>query len=57
MRYLIARLGEPSSYAALAAMLAGFGLQIPPGIVQNVTLACTGIAGLAGVLLKDKGAA
>jgi hypothetical protein len=55
--YLVARLGEASTYAALAALLAGLGLRLDPGVVQDITLAGTGIAGLAGVLLRDKGAA
>jgi hypothetical protein len=56
MRYLIARFGEASTYATLTALLAGLGLQLDPGLVQNVTLVCTGLAGLLGILLKDKGA-
>jgi hypothetical protein len=56
MTYLIARFGEGSTYAALAALLAGFGLHLDPGLVQDVTLAGTGLAGLLGILLRDTGA-
>ncbi len=56
MTYLIARFGEGSTYAALAALLGVCGLHLDPGIVQNVTLIGTGITGLLGILLRDKGA-
>lgn len=56
MTDLIARFGEGSTYAALAALLAGLGLHLDPGIVQDLTLAGTGIAGLLGILLRDTGA-
>ena len=57
MNYLIARFSEGSTYAAVAALLAGFGLQLDPGIVQNIALVGTGITGLLGILLKEKGTA
>lgn len=55
MNYLIARFGEASTYATLTALLAAFGLQLDPGLMQHVALIGTGVAGLAGILLKDKG--
>ena len=57
MRFLIARFGEPSTYGALAAMLAALGLHLDPGMLQSLTLIGTGITGLLGVLLRDKGSA
>ena len=57
MRYLIARFGEPSTYGALAGILAALGLHSDPGLMQNLTLIGTGIAGLLGIMLKDKGGA
>jgi len=54
MNYIIKRLREPSTYATLAAMTAAFGLSVEPGVVQNVTLAGTGVAGLLGMLLPEK---
>jgi hypothetical protein len=56
LNYLIARFGEGSTYAAIAALLAGFGLHLDPGIVQDITLAGTGIAGLLGIFLRDTAA-
>lgn len=54
MSRLIASLREPSTYAALAALLGTVGISLPPGLVQNVTLAGTGLAGLLGVFLPEK---
>ena len=56
IEYLLARFGEASTYATLTALLTGLGISLAPGVVQDITLVGTGFAGLAGVLLKDKGA-
>lgn len=55
MRYLIARAAEPSTWATLTAMLAALGFAMPASIAQNITLVGMGLAGLAGVLLREKG--
>ncbi len=55
MTYLTARFGEASTYGALAGILAALGLHLDPGLMQNTTLIGTGLAGLLGILLKDKG--
>jgi hypothetical protein len=57
MQYLVARLKEPSTFAGLAALLAAFGVQVEPGILQAVIAVLTGIAGLASVFLGEKTAA
>ena len=57
MSYLIARFGEASTYGALAGILAALGLHLDPGLMQNITLIGTGVSGLLGILLRDKGAA
>ena len=54
MKYTIARLREPSTYATLAAMLGAFGLSVEPGVLQNLTLAGTGLSGLLGLLLPER---
>jgi len=54
MRYLIARAAEPSTWATLTAVLAAVGFNLPPSIAQNVALIGMGLAGLAGVLLREK---
>lgn len=51
---LIARLKEPSSWAAIAAGLAAFGFNIPSGLWQAVVGIGTGVAVFAGVLLGEK---
>jgi hypothetical protein len=56
MSYIINRLKEPSTYAGLAALLAAFGLNVEPGILQAVVAMATGLAGLASILLGEKSA-
>jgi hypothetical protein len=56
MQYLISRMKEPSTYAGLAALLAAFGLQVDPGMLQAVVAVLTGLAGLASVLVGEKSA-
>ena len=56
MSYLIARFGEASTYGALAGILAALGLHLDPGLMQNISLIGTGVSGLLGILLRDKGA-
>jgi len=53
MNTLIARLSEPSTYAGIAAILAGLGYTIPPGIGHDLMLAGLIISGLSAVLLKE----
>jgi hypothetical protein len=62
--YFVARLREPSSYAALAAMLALFGVITPeqqaqldlaiPSLVQNLSLVASVVAAAFGGLLSEK---
>jgi hypothetical protein len=51
---LMERLKEPSSYAALAAVLALFGLNVDPGLWGHVVRACVGVAGLVAFLLPER---
>ena len=53
MRFLLSRLREPSTYAGIAALLGGFGLTLDAGIIQNVALAGTGLAGLAAAFMPE----
>lgn len=55
MRAFIDRLKEPSSYAALAAVLAMVGVNVDPGLWQYFVAALTGLAGIAGFFAKEKG--
>jgi hypothetical protein len=55
MKYLIARLREPSTYAGLAALLASFGLSLDAGLVQSIALLGTGLAGVVAAFMPDRG--
>lgn len=57
LSYLLARLGEASTYAALAGLLAALHVSIDPGLWQHVVDAGLAIAALAGILLTEKGGA
>jgi hypothetical protein len=54
MKALIARLAEPSSWAGIAAFLGMLGIQIPTDTYRAITLAGSGIAAAAAVLLPEK---
>lgn len=53
-RAILDRFREPSSWAGIAAILAVF---IPPDVAQGVTQAAVGLAGLAAVVMREKGGA
>jgi hypothetical protein len=53
MKILIDRFSEPSTYAGLAAILAGLGYAIPPGIGHELMLAGLIVSGLGAVILKE----
>jgi hypothetical protein len=52
--YLLARAGEASSWAGLAAVMAGLGVQLEPGLIQNVIAVGTSLAGLAAYVMRDR---
>jgi hypothetical protein len=54
MSNLIKRLREPSSYAALTGVLALIGVNVDPGLMQNVSTALAALAGVAGFFLGEK---
>ena len=54
MQYLIDRFKEPSTYAGLTALLAAFGVNLDPGLLQAVFAVATALAGLASVFVKEK---
>jgi|DEB0MinimDraft_12_1074336.scaffolds.fasta_scaffold00487_10 hypothetical protein len=54
MSQIIKRLREPSSYAALASVLALTGVNIDPGLMQNISTALAALAGVAGFFLHEK---
>jgi hypothetical protein len=52
--YLVTRAGEASSWAGIAAVMAGLGVQLDPGLWQNLVAVATALAGLAAYLIKDR---
>jgi len=54
LSYLLARAGEASSWAGLAAVMAGLGVQLDPGLIQNVIAVGTSLAGLAAYVMRDR---
>lgn len=57
MNFIIDRLKEPSTWSGIAAMAVAFGIGFPPGTFEAITQIGVGIAGLAGVVLREKGKA
>ena len=55
MQAIISRFKEPSSYAALTGVLAFVGINVDPGLMQQISTALAAIAGIAGFFLKEKG--
>lgn len=53
--YIVARLQEPSSWAAIATVLAGMGEVVPSGLWKQISMAGMGIAGVIAFLVKEKG--
>ena len=54
MQAIISRFKEPSSYAALTGVLALVGINVDPGLMQQISTALAAIAGIAGCFLKEK---
>ena len=56
MSKLLDRLREPSSYAAVAAVLAMAGINIDTVLWQYIVGAASALAGMAGFFLGENGA-
>ena len=54
-RLLLARLKEPSSMAGLASILMAVGINLPESMMVEIMTAIGALAGVAGMLLKEKG--
>ena len=54
LKFIINRLREPSTWAALPSIAVAIGLGVPPGTLEAVAQVGLGLAGLAGVLLREK---
>lgn len=54
MNWLLNRLNEPSTWRGLVWLLTAFGLSIKPELAEAIITAGIAIAGLIGVVTKDK---
>ena len=54
LKGLLSRFKEPSSYSAIAAVLAMCGIMIPSDLWQSIIMIGCGISGAAGFLIKEK---
>jgi hypothetical protein len=55
MDFIINRLREPSTWSGIAALAVALGMGIPPGTVEAITQVGVGLAGLAAVVLRERG--
>ena len=53
MKTIFKRLREPSSWAAIFAALAAVGLNLDPGLIQNITAAGAGVSGLLAFFIPE----
>lgn len=53
--YLSKKLREPSSHAALSAMLVNFGFVLGPGTGETLCFVLSGLFAAAGFFLNEKG--
>ncbi|MDE1905011.1 MAG: hypothetical protein KGH75_00990 [Rhodospirillales bacterium] len=56
MKYLLARMMEPSTYAGLSALLLGLGVKVPAGTLHTVVFVA-GVAAAAGAVVMKEGVA
>ena len=54
LQWFFDRAGEPSTHAALAVLLGGFGLGIDEGTVQDILIGAAAVLGLLGVIKREK---
>jgi len=53
MKIIANRLKEPSTWAALFTALAALGVSLDPGMIQNITAAGAGVAGLLAFFMPE----
>ena len=53
MTHIINRFKEPSSYAALAGVLAMVGISVPVELWQNIVMLACGAAGVVGFFMSE----
>jgi len=55
IKILLLRLREPSTMAGLGAILAAVGINIPGDMMQHIVTGVGALAGIGGMLMKEKG--
>jgi len=53
MNHIISRFKEPSSYAALAGVLAMIGISVPVELWQNIVMLACGASGVVGFFMSE----
>jgi hypothetical protein len=53
--WLVHRLREPTTYAGLGVLLAGFGLHDSASWANAITTTAMGLAGIAAMVMAEKG--
>lgn len=56
MHFIINRLKEPSTWSGIGMVAVSLGLGLPPGTIEAVAQVGVGLAGLAAIFLREKGA-
>ena len=54
IRFMVARLKEPSTYSGLGLLATAIGIVLSPDQLQAVIVLCMGAAGLAAAFLPEK---
>lgn len=54
MAYLLERLTEPSTWRGMILVATSLGIGVAPDLITPIIAAGTGIAGIVGVVTKDK---
>ena len=54
MNAIFRRFAEPSSWAGIATILGGFGITIPSGALQYITMGLAAISGLLAVFIPER---
>lgn len=52
--YILGRLKEPSSWAALGPLLTAIGWKISPELWDSIAIVCMGICNTIAIFLKEK---
>jgi len=54
VKWLLARLREPSTFAALSGLLLSLGVNVSDTLMQSIAAGLGALAGIIGVILSEK---